>query len=106
MNHQTPANASLIYEPNVLPQIIVQRLRELSLGETHVEIRHPKNTSAVLVTVTLEKAANLNALFATEQFLRPLILSSMKTTNTDFYWRYKPRLRRAQVSQFSSLERE
>ena len=106
MNQYSPVNASLAHEPEVLPQIIVQRLRELALGETHVEIRHPKNTSAVLVTVTLEKAANLNALFATEQFLKPLILKSMKASNTDFYWRYKPRIKRSESSEFSSLERE
>lgn len=43
-----------------------------------------------MVNITLNKAANLNALFIAEQYLSQLVAKSAGQKGATFYWRYRP----------------
>jgi|SRR5438105_133688 len=72
-----------------LPDFIAEQLAGMSFSVADVQLR-PSRTSGVLVNVTLNRAANLNALFAAEQFLSPKIIRAMAVAGAAFFWRYRP----------------
>ena len=46
-----------------LPNIIADRLQGMSFSVSNVELRPSRSAGGVMVNITLNKAANLNALF-------------------------------------------
>lgn len=68
---------------------LLKRCRELSIPATAVEIRPGKGQ--VIVHITLSRSQQLNALYATEQFIAPDVLANLTSfTEAIFFWRYLP----------------
>lgn len=73
-----------------LPNIISDRLQGMSFSVSNVELRPSRSAGGVMVNITLNKAANLNALFIAEQYLSQLVAKSAEQKGATFYWRYRP----------------
>lgn len=68
---------------------LLTRCRDLSIPATAVEIR-PTRTQ-VVVHITLSRTQQLNALYATEQFIVPDVLANLPGfTEAIVFWRYVP----------------
>lgn len=68
---------------------LLTRCRSLSIPATAVEIRPGK--TQVVVHITLSRTQQLNALYATEQFIVPDVLANLPTfSEAIVYWRYLP----------------
>jgi hypothetical protein len=73
-----------------LPSIIAKRLQGMSFSVANVELQPSQSAGGVTVNVTLNKAANLNALFVAEQYLTQIVVKAAEQKRATFYWRYRP----------------